>query len=163
MARALGESHLICYYCNDIVLPTCVPEWVIQAVVDGIILEVEVPDPNDTEAPHLMPGDVYRLQLPIEPSRLYNPFSGEKEDLSKWSLNATAGVPSNLLCYRDYYPTNLIIEEVNEPVKPEVALCPFANDLVIAGCRLDDPYGQVEPPYPGTGVLESGDPYIFYS
>ena len=97
----------MCYYCNDIVLPTCVPTWVIEAVTTGIVLTVPIPDLE------LDVGDVYMLDLPLEPEDIYNPYSGEKEDLSKWSKFATAGVPSDMICALNYQPTAVIGEGVN--------------------------------------------------
>lgn len=53
-ARAYAESLLRCCYCNLPVLPTCVPDWVLKAVTDGIVVEaedgIEIPDGNATYA-----------------------------------------------------------------------------------------------------------------
>lgn len=127
-AKDLAESVLVCYYCNGIVMPTCVPEWVVTAVKEGL------------------------LELPIDPDNLVNPYTGEPEDTAQWSINATAGVPRDLICYRDDIPDPMIAEAVTEPLRKAGDACPFTNDLVIAGCQLADP-----------GPPESGEPYIFYS
>lgn len=158
-AKQLAELQLVCYYCNEIVLPTCVPDWVVQAVTTGVVVEAEggiVIPAHDEQPQRIIPkGSVYTLELPLEPSDIYNPYTGGKEDISQWSINATAGVPKNSICYKDYYPAQYVVEEVNEPVRQEGAECPFSNDLVIAGCLVSDPYQG--------GATPSGEPYIFYS
>lgn len=127
-ARELAESMLVCYYCNGVVMPTCVPDWVVSAVNENLI------------------------ELPIDPDNLVNPYTGEREDTAQWSVNATAGVPKDLICYRDEVPDPMIAEAVTETVRKAGDACPFTNDLVVAGCQLLDP-----------GPPESGEPYIFYS
>lgn len=158
-ARQLAELQLVCYYCNEIVLPTCVPEWVVQAVTSGVIVEADggiVIPAHGAQPQQIIPkGSIYKLELPLEPADIYNPYTGDKEDISQWSINATAGVPKNSICYKDYYPAQYVVEEVNEPVRQEGAECPFSNDLIIAGCLVVDPYSG--------GVTPSGEPYIFYS
>lgn len=156
-ARQAGELALVCYYCNDVILPKCVPNWVITAVTVGIVLERDIVVPAYKEKPEqrLHPGDLYMVELPIQPERLINPFTGELEDTRQWSTGATMGVPRDFICYRDYVPSEEI-SDANTPIVKKGTACPFTNDLVIAGCLLDDPYG-------GTGKTEDGSPYIFYS
>lgn len=146
-----ATAQLVCYYCNEVILPSCVPNWVITAVTSGIVLEREI----EVAGQILHAGDLYTLSLPLEPELIVNPFTGEKENVRNWSTQATAGVPSDQICYRDYY-TDVVAEEVNMPVVQSGDECPFQNDLIIAGCQLDDPYD-------GAGVTDTGEPYIFYS
>lgn len=150
-AEQYAQLQLICYYCNDIVLPSCVPNWIIEAVTSGIVLERDI----EYMGQELHAGDVYHLPLPLEPDTIVNPFTGEKENVKSWSTQATAGVPKDQICYRDYY-SEIVSEEINIPVVPDGAECPFQNDMVIAACLMEDPYA-------GAGVTDEGEPYIFYS
>lgn len=161
-AYELAQLQLVCYYCNQVVLPTCVPSWVIDVITRGVRAQARIVIPADDRHPEdviVEVGEMYtmkQLELPLEPARIYNPFTGEKEDISKWSINATAGVPPDYICYQDYYPDPYITNVTNQTIKQTGAQCPFSNDLVIAGCRVNDPYG-------GVGRTPADEPYIFFS
>lgn len=163
-ARTLAESQLVCYYCNGIVMPTCVPAWVEQAVLGDIVIAEDLPRDVPPEQVTLHAGTVYRLQLPVDQHRfvhpetgevldhIINPFTGLPEDYSAWSVNATSGVPENLICYRDIAPAEALAQDVVEPVFRGSGECPYANDLVVAACKMSPPAADM-----------FNEPFIFYS
>lgn len=148
LALAEAEGMLDCYYCNRIVLPTCVPDWVITAVTTGILLE---------------DGTVYKLPLPLNIKGLINPYTGEPEDITRWSENATMGMSADMFCSREYVQSQQIADSAGLEAIPKVDArddCFFVNDLVLAGCAVPDVYIQLgtEP-----GYTPSGEKYRFYS
>lgn len=155
-ADALAESDvagvLDCYYCNQIVLPTCVPDWVILAVTDGILME---------------DGTVFKLTLPLDATNLINPYTKEPEDLSKWSIDATAGMSADTFCSPEFIQSQQIADNAGQEKVEKVADtrgdCQFANDLVIAACASEDPYDPENPILDHTGYTPSGELYRFYS
>lgn len=158
-ARLLAESSLVCYYCNNMVLPTCVPTWVTQALTTGLFIDHDVYKEGEEEL--WIPANTFWTPdpttfLPLNPEDLFNPYTGEKEDVSTWSVNATAGIPPNIVCTQDANPLAPIIDDITEPVLRQGDECPFTNDLLIAGCQLEDPYN-------GAGKTPSGETYKFYS
>lgn len=148
MAIQEAEGMLNCYYCNRIVLPTCVPDWVITAVTTGILLE---------------DGTVYKLPLPLDIKGLINPYTGEPEDITRWSENATMGMSADMFCSGEYVQSQQIADSAGLEAIPKVDArddCFFVNDLVLAGCAVPDVYIQLgtEP-----GYTPSGEKYRFYS
>lgn len=131
MARASIMTSLVCYYCNTIVLPSCVPDWVVQAASSGIRLEDESGNPY-----------VYTLTLPLDLTKpLWNPFKKEYEDMSQWSTMATVGAPSESVCAPEYPQAQQIAEnngliEIKELKEAE---CAYTNDTYIAACASGDP------------------------
>lgn len=122
LAEAAAEGELECIYCNKMVLPSCVPEWVIEAATKGIT----------------MPGgEVYKIRLPLR-DPVINPFTGEVEDTSAWSNMATAGFSEGVYCMRDFYAAQhmadvdaarLVVEE-----KDEEPQCTFGNSTTYVTC-----------------------------
>lgn len=131
--QAAGDA-LYCAYCNSIVLPTCVPEWVLQAVDGGI------PLPG---------GGLYTIDLPLNVNGIINPFTGQKEDVSKWSTDATQGMAPNMFCSRDYYTAQKVAEEAGMElaklqVEDEDDTCTFENCIVHAACHAQNPYTTMD-------------------
>ena len=158
LARQYAESLLDCYYCNNVVLPTCVPSWVTTAVVSGIILQVNIP------ALGLYIGDTYKLALPIDTESLYNPYTGSKEDLSQWSMDATAGLPKDTFCTQDPEQLPSLITPIIPNVRPSKDECSYQNDLVIAGCKVNDPFNpQDNYKEYKESFTPNGEKYIFIS
>ena len=81
-AETFIQSALSCYYCNDVVLPTCVPDDVLQEVKAAI-------DRKD-----------YSI-LPLDPN---------KYDISQWSEDATVGAPPGYVCGFEYEQAQQIAE-----------------------------------------------------
>lgn len=155
-ADALAESEafgvLDCYYCNQIVLPACVPDWVILAVTDGILRD---------------DGTIFKLTLPLDATNLINPYTGEPEDLTKWSIDATAGMSADTFCSPEFIQSQQIADNAGQD-KVEKGVdtrgdCQFANDLVIAACSALDPYDPENKALDHTGYTPSGEFYKFYS
>lgn len=130
-AEAETEANLECLYCNRMVLPSCVPDWVIQALTTGI------------ELPY---GGLFRLSLPLDPDKLVNPLTGQKEDMSAWSIDATVGAPENAYCAKDYYTAQRLADTAasellpTEEAKGREDTCTFRNCIVHATCMATNPY-----------------------
>lgn len=134
-AMEYGNTMLNCYYCNLKILPTCVPQWVITAADSGITLERDI---ELVTGEVLYAGDIYSLDLPIEPSTLINPYTGELEDISTWAIDAMMGIPSDMFCSTDPGYIEVIPDTVNpslEELTPEE--CTFVNDDIAVGCSFD--------------------------
>ena len=134
-----------CYYCNEIVPPSCVPQWVKDAstLLNGVKVQTSF---RDNYGVVYNEGDNYILPLPIDYTNIYNPFTGEKEDVSQWSVDATLGYPANTMCVRiDEIPSlDDIIQTITPTLKSEKEICTYTNDLVVAGCKLEDPYKNTD-------------------
>lgn len=140
-ALASAEGIVDCVYCNDMVLPQCVPGWVTDAVVTGIYLDQEI-----TMRGRVYPkGSVFRLYLPLDVEGLVNPYTGELEDVSQWSVDATIGVAKDTVCSSSKREVEEIVQllpsVVTEP-KTGVPACQFKSTRLLAGCAFQDPYGN---------------------
>lgn len=128
-AEEAAGGALECTYCNTIVLPTCVPQWVIDAITTGI----ELPD-----------GRLYTLSLPLNPSRIEDPWTGELIDTSQWSKDATAGAPANMFCADDYYAAQQLADVAGMQLMDEISSkeeeCEFSNDKVYGTCCAPNPF-----------------------
>lgn len=129
-AEDAAGGDLYCTYCNRMVLPTCVPDWVIKAVTTGI----ELPS-----------GGVYRLSLPLDLDNVLDPYTGEPVDTSSWSLDSTVGMSADMYCSRDYYTAQQLAEEaaselVDLQKEAEDDTCVFENCIVHATCAAENPY-----------------------
>ena len=118
-AETFIQSALSCYYCNDVVLPTCVPDDVLQEVKASI-------DNGD-----------YSI-LPLDPSK-YN--------ISQWSEDATVGAPPGYVCGFEYEQAQQIAETAARTIihdlrSTESSKCRYTNDLLYAGCYFNDPFGN---------------------
>lgn len=119
-AETFIQSALSCYYCNDVVLPTCVPEYVLDEVKAAI-------DRGD-----------YSL-LPLDPNNY--------DDVSQWSEDATVGAPPNYVCGFEYEQAQQIAETTARTIihdlrSTESSKCRYTNDLLYAGCYFSDPFGN---------------------
>lgn len=118
-AETFIQSTLSCYYCNDVVLPTCVPDDVLQSVKASIAN-----------------GD-YSV-LPLDPN---------KYDISQWSEDATVGAPPGYVCGFEYEQAQQIAETAARTIihdlrSTESSKCRYTNDLLYAGCYFNDPFGN---------------------
>lgn len=176
LAKAAIENILECYYCNQIVLPSCVPSWVLTAVTTGIVLDKPIHRTDGTVA---MPaGTLYKLDLPLnvinpinpatgEPDAFFNPITGLPEDLSTWSIDATKGINSDAICYTSYQQAqqianNAAIDRIDRATG-QGEDCTYLNDPVIAACAAYDPYDPTNPSLEHWGYTPSGEKYKFYS
>lgn len=134
-AEDAANAGLTCIYCNRQVLPSCVPEWVIKAVTTGF----ETPS-----------GSIYRLSLPLNPDEIINPYTGEKEDFSKWSKDATVGFMEDYFCAEDYYSAQRLadsegIELLSDKIDKGADMsCTFGNCIVHAACMAENIYTKDE-------------------
>lgn len=139
-AEAYLETLLLdCHYCNELVLPECVPAWVREAVTAGVTVQTTFYDSNGVKYEK---GDTYILNLPLDFNNIYDPETGIKENTSKWSIDATAGYPANSYCVRwdEAFTIGPTIGVLTPPVTAEQESCNYENDLVIMGCKVKDPY-----------------------
>lgn len=118
-AETFIQSALSCYYCNTAVLPTCVPDDVLQEVKAAIARED------------------YSL-LPLDPN---------KYDISQWSEDATVGAPPGYVCGFEYEQAQQIAETAARTIihdlrSTESSKCRYTNDLLYAGCYFNDPFGN---------------------
>ena len=118
-AETFIQSALSCYYCNTVVLPTCVPDDVLQEVEAAIERED------------------YSL-LPLDPN---------KYDISQWSEDATVGAPPGYVCGFEYEQAQQIAETAARTIihdlrSTESSKCRYTNDLLYAGCYFNDPFGN---------------------
>lgn len=119
-AETFIQSALSCYYCNDVVLPTCVPDYVLDEVKASIAN-----------------GD-YSV-LPLDPSKY--------DDVSQWSEDATVGAPPGYVCGFEYEQAQQIAETAARTIihdlrSTESSKCRYTNDLLYAGCYFSDPFGN---------------------
>ncbi len=118
-AETFIQAALSCYYCNDVVLPTCVPDDVLQEVKASI-------DNGD-----------YSI-LPLDPNNY---------DISQWSEDATIGAPPGYVCGFEYEQAQQIAETAARTIihdlrSTESSKCRYTNDLLYAGCYFNDPFGN---------------------
>ena len=138
-AWASAEGIVDCIYCNDTVLPQCVPNWVVDAVTTGIMLERDI-EMNGAVYPA---GSVFKLPLPLKVDGLVNPYTGELVNVADWSMDATIGVAKDTVCSTSKREVDEIVEllpaVVTEP-KTGVPACRFKSTRLLAGCAFVDPY-----------------------
>lgn len=138
-AWASAEGIVDCIYCNDVVLPQCVPNWVIDAVTTGIMLDKDI-EMRGTVYPA---GSVFKLPLPLNVEGLVNPYTGELVNVADWSMDATIGVAKDTVCSTSKREVDEIVEllpaVVTEP-KTGVPACRFKSTRLLAGCSFIDPY-----------------------
>lgn len=138
-AWASAEGIVDCIYCNDTVLPQCVPNWVVDAVTTGITLERDI-EMNGAVYPA---GSVFKLPLPLKVDGLVNPYTGELVNVADWSMDATIGVAKDTVCSTSKREVDEIVEllpaVVTEP-KTGVPACRFKSTRLLAGCAFVDPY-----------------------
>lgn len=138
-AWASAEGIVDCIYCNDTVLPQCVPNWVIDAVTTGIMLPQDI-EMNGAVYPA---GSVFKLPLPLKVDGLVNPYTGELVNVADWSMDATIGVAKDTVCSTSKREVDEIVEllpaVVTEP-KTGVPACRFKSTRLLAGCAFVDPY-----------------------
>lgn len=138
-AWASAEGIVDCIYCNDTVLPQCVPNWVIDAVTTGIMLAQDI-EMNGALYPA---GSIFKLPLPLKVDGLVNPYTGEPVNVADWSMDATIGVAKDTVCSTSKREVDEIVEllpaVVTEP-KTGVPACRFKSTRLLAGCAFVDPY-----------------------
>lgn len=138
-AWASAEGIVDCIYCNDVVLPQCVPNWVVDAVTTGIMLSRTI-EMNGAVYPE---GSVFKLPLPLNVEGLVNPYTGELVNVADWSMDATIGVAKDTVCSTSKREVDEIVEllpaVVTEP-KTGVPACRFKSTRLLAGCSFVDPY-----------------------
>lgn len=140
-----------CIYCNDKVLPQCVPNWVTKAVTSGIFLNLKGDETFENQGViYNKDNNIFKLELPLNVDGLMNPITREPVDLSEWSMDATVGVVEDMICSPDKREVDEIAEFlptlVSKP-KKGVPTCRFKSTRLLAGCAFADPYKSpyVEP------------------
>lgn len=163
-AWASAEGIVDCIYCNDTVLPQCVPNWVVDAVTTGIMLERDI-EMNGSVYPA---GSVFKLPLPLKVDGLVNPYTGELVNVADWSMDATIGVAKDTVCSTSKREVDEIVEllpaVVTEP-KTGVPACRFKSTRLLAGCAFVDPYNPSDKENdsrPITGKGESSSATTLY-
>lgn len=151
-AKELAESMLECIYCNKLIKPTCVPDWVVQAATEGIILPKSATIPvlkgDQYEYVRYNAGDIYKIKLPLEQEIYYNPINDVEESITMWSEDATVGAPAGYQCLPDYDQANQVADAIASTnlhlllQADSKDTCTYTNDLLIAGCNFTDPYGN---------------------
>lgn len=143
-ATLTAESMIQCVYCNKIVPPDCVPDWVVTAAVEGITIEGT---PFTVQGKTWQVGELYKLELPLNPIGLINPWTREPEDLSTWSIDATAGIAPETFCAATPEEAGNISEMLNSTLTDPVTgvpTCRFKSTRLLAGCGFADPYKPEE-------------------
>lgn len=151
-AKELAESMLECIYCNKLIKPTCVPDWVVLAATEGIILPKAATIPvlkgDQYEYVRYNAGDIYKIKLPLEQEIYYNPIDDVEESITMWSEDATVGAPEGYQCLPDYDQANQVADAIASTnlhlllQADSKDTCTYTNDLLIAGCNFTDPYGN---------------------
>lgn len=142
-AIASIQSELQCAYCNDTVVPTCVPDWVVEAATNGVRLEQDMM----IQGEQWFKGELYKLKLPFSPEGLINPYTGQPESVSDWSDDATSGIELDAICSETRKQEAQDIAETIAQIKikaPKEAnegeYCHYTNTKVLIGCSFIDPY-----------------------
>lgn len=149
-ATLTAESMIQCVYCNKIVPPECVPDWIVTAAVEGITIEGT---PFTVQGKTWQVGELYKLDLPLNPVGLINPWTREPEDLSTWSIDATAGIGPDTFCAATLEEAENISAMLNSALTDPVTgvpTCRFKSTRLLAGCGFADPYKPEE------GVIADG-------
>ena len=150
IARASAEGALVCEYCNGLVLPSCVPAWVLSAVTVGYVIP---PPPEGAEegfsynGRYYTTGDVFFLDLPLDTNGLIDPTTRTLVDLSSWSEDATRGMGASLICGADKTQVDRIAENaarlpvyVDESGSQATPTCRFKSTRHLIGCAFPDPF-----------------------
>ena len=147
-----------CIYCNNTVLPNCVPDWVTEACSTGILLDSDF----EVQGKLWKAGEVYKLELPINVEGLINPYTREPVNVNDWSIDATVGIAADTVCSDSIREVQEIAELMPTTViKPTdgVQACTFENTRLLAGCAFADPYADnVVAPYEGKDHVNTDDP-----
>lgn len=144
LARQSTEGMLQCVYCNIRIMPTCVPDWIIEGVLD--------PDPKE------------RIPLPL-PQGLIS-YKGNVTNAKLLPPEATIGVEAETCCgstAREAMSTCSAMARV--PVSGTTESCVYFNDEVVVACNAEDPYNhELERPLEmERRVKPTGEPYYFSS
>lgn len=162
MARASAEGALSCTYCNGLVPPSCVPNWVYQASTYGYV----VPAPPEGVADEFVykgktykTGDVYVVDLPLDLADLIDPNTRTAVDVSSWSIDATRGMGKSIICGGELSQVNQIAENAARiPVglsssgEQGAASCMYKSTRLLIGCAFADPFK-----YPSGNNIEWAD------
>lgn len=144
LAENYAHSVLQCSYCNTIVLPLCVPNWVTVGVEAGTIA------------------------LPLDLKTLIDPGTGKPVDFSKWSISSTLGTPAGVYCSGDYLQSQTVADSTGSVTVDSLRKgdgCVFLSDEIIVGCSVADPYTNRDVPYlfyskyaPGSFIAKESTP-----
>ena len=152
-----------CIYCNDTVLPNCVPDWVTEACSTGILLT----DDFEVQGKLWKAGEIYKLDLPLNVDGLINPYTREPVNINEWSIDATVGIAKDTVCSDSIREVQEIAELMPTTViKPVdgVQSCTFESTRLLAGCAFADPYLEnVTEPYEGKDHANTEDPSEYES
>lgn len=135
-ALAAVSGIVQCVYCNDIVLPKCVPDWVTAAVTSGIYLTSDF----EVQGKIWPAGSLYKLDLPLNVVGLINPYTREPVDLSSWSEDATLGVPKSSICSNSKKEVQDIADLLPNTIIKANPSCVYKSTKLLAGCSFDDPF-----------------------
>lgn len=142
-ALASVQQELQCAYCNSIVTPACVPNWVVEASTTGILLTQDMV----IQGEQWYAGELYKLNLPFSPEGLVNPYTGEPESIADWSDDATSGIEADAICSETKKQEAQDIAETIAQVKVKAPKesnegenCHYTNTKVLMGCSFIDPY-----------------------
>lgn len=139
-AEQSAEGLLECYYCNQRVMPTCVPQWITEGVLDGTI--------------HLPLGEIISN-------------GNYTVNLADLPPEATVGAPSGAYCDTSAQQAQDIASAAaGAKASGAIADCIYVNDAVFVCCAGRDPFTgeELAPGVPHMRVHPStGEPYIFYT
>lgn len=139
-ANVASEGMIQCVYCNKVVPPECVPDWIVAASTDGILI---TGTDFTVQGKTWKVGDLYKIELPLNPIGLINPFTREPEDFTTWSIDATSGVAPETLCANTKEEAKSISEMLNATLTdPSTGIpsCRYKSTRLLAGCGFADPY-----------------------
>lgn len=137
LAQQYVEGVLICQYCSVEVLPTCVPDWVIEGIKNKTI-DLPLNGPIITDGVHYT--SVHSL-----------------------SPDATRGAPAGMVCLTGAQQAQLLAESsAAVALSGEGSWCTCYSEEVIVGCSVEDPYGN-NLSSGERGVSPTGEPYTFIS
>lgn len=162
MARASAEGALSCIYCNGLVPPSCVPNWVYQASTYGYVVPAPpegVEDEFVYKGKTYKTGDVYVVDLPLDLADLIDPNTRTAVDVSSWSIDATRGMGKSIICGGELSQVNQIAENAARiPVglsssgAQGTESCMYKSTRLLIGCAFADPFK-----YPSGNDIEWAD------
>ena len=142
-ALASIQQELQCVYCNSTVVPTCVPNWVVEAATTGILLTKDMV----IQGEEWYEGELYKLKMPFSSEGLVNPYTGEPENVADWSEDATVGIEADAICSETKKQEAQDIAETIAQVKVKSPKeendgenCHYASPKILLGCSFIDPY-----------------------
>lgn len=149
LALASIQGMLECLYCNDRIIPYCVPEWVVEAATTGIYITEDVV--VDDQVIYYK-GELYKLELPLDVDALINPYNpSEKINLRDWSVHATSGIEADSICSerRKKEAQEIATTIANTPIKQEISTeegenCTYYSPRILVGCSFKDPYAPYD-------------------